>query len=218
MNNQSLQTLRLLVFGATGRTGRHVVNIALEKGCMVTAVARNPGALQIMHPSLTIIKGDVLQPATFASHITGKDAVISCTGTGSTKPTTVYSQGVQNILTAMHVAGVNRIMCISADAVVINPKLPLIYKFFAKYILQKILKNPFADLLLMEKILERSNTNWTVVRPPQLTNKPLTGKYRYAINGYMKRSLRTSRANVAHFFVNNILNEETFKAFAEVAE
>jgi len=210
--------MHIIVFGATGRTGRHVLHLALDKGYRVTAIARNPAALQITHPLLTIIKGDVLQQESFAPYMQNKDAVISCTGTYSGRPTKIYSQGIQNILAAMQAAGVKRIMAISADAVVINPNLPLLYKFVAKYILWRILKHPFTDLLLMEKILEHSNTDWTVVRPPQLTNKPLTGKYRYMVNGFMKRCLRISRANVAHFFVNNILNKETYKAIAEVAE
>lgn len=210
--------MHIIIFGATGRTGRHVLNQALDKGYHVTAVARNPALLQINHPLLRVIKGDVLQPETFANYLHGKDAVISCTGTDSGKPTKIYSQGIQNILAAMQAAGVKRVMAISADAVVINPNLPLLYKFVAKYILWRILKNPFNDLLLMEKILEHSDADWTVVRPPQLTNKPLTGNYRFAINGFLKRCLRISRANVAHFFVSNILNTATYKGIVEVAE
>ncbi|HWB26493.1 MAG TPA: SDR family oxidoreductase [Chitinophagaceae bacterium] len=210
--------MHIIIFGGTGRTGIHVIRLALEKGYHVTAVARNPAALQLTHPLLTVVKGDVLQPETYAAQMYGQDAVISCTGTESSKPTKLYSQGVQNILAAMHAAGIKRIMCISADAVVINPKLPLLYRFVAKNILWRLLKNPFTDLLLMEKILEHSDTEWTVVRPPQLTNKPLTGKYRFIVNGFLERSLRISRANVAHFFVNNILNTVTYRAIAEVAE
>lgn len=218
MDNHSSPTLHILLFGGTGRTGRHVINLALDRGYAVTVVARNPAALQLTHTLLNVVKGDILQPETFAEYMAGKDAVISCTGTDSGKPTKIYSQGVQNILKAMQAAGVKRIMCISADAVVINPKLPFIYKLVAKYVLWKILKNPFTDLLLMEKILEHSNTDWTVVRPPQLTNKPFTGKYRVAINSYLEKCLRISRANVAHFFVNNITNAATYKSVAEIAE
>jgi len=103
MNNQIHPNgQHIVVFGGTGRTGRHVITQALDNGYYVTAIARNPAAVNTTHPWLTVVKGDILQAASFAEHMQGRHAVISCTGTESGKPTKLYSQGVQNILAAMH--------------------------------------------------------------------------------------------------------------------
>jgi putative NADH-flavin reductase len=145
---------KIIVFGATGGTGKHVIEQALRKGHWVTAVVRNTTALAIQHERLEIVKGDVFQPHAFKSAITGKDVVISCLGIHKREPTTVYSEGVSNILRVMQEAGVQRIICLSAIAVVVPPKSSFMMKFVAKNILQKIFKHSYADMLIMEKILE----------------------------------------------------------------
>ena len=86
---------KIIVFGATGGTGKLVVQQALQAGYFVTVVVRNPAAFTIQHPQLEIIKGDVFQPPTFENAIKGKDAVISCLGIARNEPTTVYSEGIK---------------------------------------------------------------------------------------------------------------------------
>jgi putative NADH-flavin reductase len=86
---------QILVFGATVGTGKELVKLALDKGFEVSAVIRKPDGFDMKHKHLKIVKGDVMLPATFANEIHGKEAVISCLGTGSsTKQTTVYSKGI----------------------------------------------------------------------------------------------------------------------------
>ncbi len=69
----------------------------------------------------------------------------------------------------------------------------------------------------MEKLVKGSDTDWTIMRPPRLTNKPLTGHYRIAINSFLKNCLTISRADLAHFMVNNITNDATYKTTIEIA-
>lgn len=94
---------QILVFGATWGTGKELVKLALDKEFEVSVVIRNPDPFDKKHNHLKIIKGDVLLPATFVNEIHGKEAVISCLGTdSSTKQTTVYSKGIQNIISEMN--------------------------------------------------------------------------------------------------------------------
>jgi NAD(P)-dependent dehydrogenase (short-subunit alcohol dehydrogenase family) len=83
--------MNLIVFGATGGTGRQVVAQALTAGHAVTAVARRPDALAIRHDRLAVLHGDVLEPATLAQPLAGQDAVVSALGVRSRAPTTVFS-------------------------------------------------------------------------------------------------------------------------------
>lgn len=208
----------IIVFGATGGSGRETVKQAIEKGYMVTAVARNPGALQIRHPHLEIVKGDVLDPLTFEKKIFGKDAVISCLGFGtSLKPTTVYSTGIRNIISAMKKADVERLVCVSAGALETNKEMGFFIRSLAKWVLQNILKNPYADMRMMEKILETSSLDWTIVRPGRLTNKPITGKYRIGIHSHLRRPWSIARADLASFMLGSLENLETFKSKVEIA-
>src|SRR5438105_13967140 len=113
---------KIIVFGATGGTGKLVVERALQEGHQVTVVVRNPEAISIHHDRLEIIKVDVFQPHTFEKAIAGKDSVISCLGIQKREPTTVYSEGVRNIMEAMQKENVNRFICLSAGAVIVPPK------------------------------------------------------------------------------------------------
>ena len=209
---------KIIVFGATGGTGRQVVEQALQAGHLVTIVVRNPEGFPIVNPKLEIIKGDVLQSLTFQNALNEKDAVISCLGSKAGKPTTVYSEGVSNITAAMRKAGVKRIMAISAGAVIVPPKASVFIKFLTKNILQRIFKDMYVDMLAMEKLLAESGLDWTVVRPPRLTNGKRTGKYRVAINEPLNNPSKISRANLADYIVNHLMDEYTFKAIAEVGD
>jgi putative NADH-flavin reductase len=74
----------------------------------------------------------------------------------------------------------------------------------------------YADLKGMEQLVKESGIDWTIMRPPRLTDKPATGHYRFAINHFLKNCLNISRADVAHFMLNNITNEATYKATIEI--
>lgn len=209
---------KLLVFGATGGTGREVVKQALNRGYEVTVIVRNPSSFNIQHPHLHIVQGNVLQPSTLAGSMRGIDAVISCLGVGSsTQPTTLYSGGIKNIITAMQMADVQRLICISAGALYVNDQMGFFTKILTKLVLQKILRNMYADMRLMEHIVEESKLNWTIVRPPMLKDKPFTGVYRTAITGHIKHPFSIARADLADFMLNIITNSKTFGAKAELS-
>lgn len=218
---QAIRPLNILIVGANGGTGKEAVTIALQEGHRVTALLRNPANLSLTHPHLEVVQGDIMQPETFARYLKNKDAVISAIGVKgglfSDKPTTLYSQGNANLLQAMKKSGVNRVFFISASAIEISPVIPFFVQLVAKYLIQKLLRHMYHDIRLMEKLVKESDVNWTIMRPPQLTNKPATGEYRIAIDHFLKNCLKISRADLAHFMINNVLNEATYKTTIEIA-
>jgi putative NADH-flavin reductase len=218
---QSPKPCKLLIIGANGGIGKQAVLLALEMGHHVTALVRDPAKLQLQHPNLEIVKGDVLKAGTFEKHLNDKNAVISALGVSggvfSDKPTTTYSQGNANLLHAMDKAGVTRAFFISASALEISPVLPFYVRFAAKYILQKLLKHMYADLRIMENLVKASDMDWTIMRPPRLTDGATTGQYRISINDFLKNGLSISRADVAHYMLNNLDNKESYNATVEVA-
>ncbi|MHA4811207.1 NAD(P)-dependent oxidoreductase [Flavitalea flava] len=208
---------KIIVFGATGGTGKLVVEQALQAGHQVTVVVRDPDKLAIRHQQLKIIKGDVFQQNSFGDAIKGQDAVVSCLGVRKIGPTTVYSEGIRNIMEAMQEANIKRLICLSAGAVIVPPKSSLLIKFVTKNILQKIFRSPYADMLIMEKILLESNLSWTVIRAPWLRDTKHTGKYRTAINEHLRNLSKISRADLADYIVNHLTDEKTFKAKLEIS-
>ena len=207
----------ILVFGATGGTGKQLVEQALQAGHQVAVVVRNPDVFSVQHKNLEIIKGDVLQPLTFSNAVKGKDVVISCLGVQHKKLTTVYSEGAGNIIQVMRQENVNRIICLSAGAVIVPPNSSLFLKFITKNILQRLFKYMYADMLIMEDVLRKSNLNWTVVRPPWLRDSKLTSKYRTAINEHLSNPSKISRADLAHYIITHLTDEKAFKALIEIS-
>ncbi|MBS1664086.1 MAG: NAD(P)H-binding protein [Bacteroidetes bacterium] len=213
--------LHILIIGAAGGIGRQAVDLALQQGHHVTALLRHPNKLPLAHPNLKIIQGDILQPHTYKDHLPNTDLVISAIGTsGATffndKPTTLYSEGNAALLAAMEPTTSSRVFFISASALDISPVLPWYARLAAKYIVQKLLKHMYADLRKMEQNIKASPLDWTIIRPPRLTDSPVTGHYRFAINSFLTNALKISRADTAHFILNNVSNESTYKSTIEI--
>jgi putative NADH-flavin reductase len=217
---QTSSNYSVLIIGANGGIGRQAVEIALAAGHHVTALLRQPANLTLTHPNLEKVQGDVMHPETFERYIQDQDVVISALGVKGglmgDKPTTLYSRGNANLVQVMQRKGIRRAYFISASAIEISPVLPFYVRFAAKYILQRLLRHMYADQREMERLVKESNLDWTIIRPPRLTNKPVTGKYRFSINSFLKNSMVISRADVAHFMINNISDTAIYQATVEI--
>lgn len=208
---------KIIVFGATGGTGKQVVEQALQNGNHVIAIVRNYEVFNISHSNLKILKGDVLEPNTFQDEMKDIDTVISCLGIPKVQPTTLYSESMQNIINAMLKSSVNRIICISSGAIDIPPKSSFIMTFLLKNVLQRIYKPVYADMKLMENKLENSNLNYTIVRAPKLTDGKKTGKYREVTQQPLRKIPTIARADLADFMLKIINEPKSYQSIIEVA-
>jgi uncharacterized protein YbjT (DUF2867 family) len=189
--------MRILIFGATGGTGRYVVSQGLEQGRQVTAFARNQATLTAKHPNLTIVEGGLSDHNAITHALNGVNAVISVLGNSTRKalfkPNNVISQNLPNIISAMQQGKVERLLFVSSFGV--NAKI-----FWPeKLLLRTLFRNLFADLPVQEKLIKESGLNWTIVRPARLTNGPKTGECRSGENIYIHPFSSISRADVADF-------------------
>jgi len=169
--------MHITVFGANGGTGKQVVEQALAAGHRVRAVVRDPKTLDLEHEDLEIVRGDVLDPSTI--DVAG-EAVVSCIGARTRKAGSIASRGTANILEAMKREGVKRVVVISAAPL---GEAEGIFQRVAFRILWSLLRDVYDDLRRMESVLMVSDAEWTILRPPRLTDGPLTAKYRTAIDG-----------------------------------
>lgn len=220
--------MKLTIFAATGGIGRLLVEQAVAAGHEVTAVARHPQGLPA---GARIITADLARPerATLESAVAGADAVLSGLGQRSRADRGITSRGTRAIIRAMQAADVRRIVVVSAAPVgtVSSPGRPRPPKvdpgdgFFMRTVLSPaikvVLRDLYADLALMEDALRESGLDWTVVRPPQLTNTPLTGVYRTAYGRNLRRGLKISRADVAQLMLHALSQPETIGKVVGVA-
>jgi putative NADH-flavin reductase len=183
--------LKLVVLGATGATGLEVVRHATERGHSVTAFVRAPDRLTAVKKQIAVKNGNLLDSSQLAAAIEGHDAVISTFG-----PRLPVSKADANLLQrfataltrAMERTGVRRVIVESVAFLFKDSIIP------PAYLLGKLLfPSIVADSSAMERIFSESGVDWTMVRPPELTNKPYTGKYRVR-EGHLPPSASRSHA------------------------
>jgi putative NADH-flavin reductase len=209
--------VKIAVLGAAGGIGRHVVTQALEAGHSVTALLRDPGKLSLRDERLAIVRGDVLDGESVRSAIAGHDAVVSAMGVRDRAPTTLYSGGARNTLTAMTAEGIRRYVAISASGFHIDANDPFLLRYVGKPIVSLLLKNHYADLVRMETVIAQSDRDWTIVVPPRLTDGPRTGRYREAIDANVRNGQSISRADVADYIVKDLARAAPQRALAFIA-
>lgn len=195
--------MKLLIFGATGTVGQHVVTQALEDGHTVTAFARNPSRLGLQHPNLHLFPGDVFDRATVEAAVQGHDVVICTLGSGQKLSGTVRSDGTRNIIHAMQQTGVRRLIC---QTTLGAGESWGSLNFFWKYIMfGLILRNVFADHERQEQDVRASGLDWTIVRPGAFVEGDRTGNYRSGFPGTDRTSaLKISRPDVADFILKQV--------------
>jgi putative NADH-flavin reductase len=206
--------MKIVVFGANGGTGSHVVEQALTAGHQVTAVVRRPETVKHQHSNLTVLKGDVLDPASVVQAIQGQEAVISTLGITNGSGHTVHSQGVGNMIRAMQNGGVRRLICLSASG--LEPG-PLWQRVIAKPMLWYFLGDHYTDLVKMEEAVKQSGLDWTILRPPRLTDGPHTKHYEMGINQHLAKCWSITRADLADCMVTHLQDPKFNCATVEVA-
>lgn len=199
-NQKRAMQMNITVLGATGRIGEEVVRQALAAGHRVTAVVRNPARFGLRHAALdVVVVPGLTDPHLLRPVFEAGDVVISGVGPRGPNDGPVASTATRAILRAMEAGGVRRFVAVSA--VPVGP-VPDGEGFFNRSIflplIGTLLRGLYADLTAMEDEIRRSATEWTIVRPPKLVNRPLTGRYRRSIGGNVPRGYVISRANVAH--------------------
>ena len=194
--------MNILVLGATGPTGQHIVSQALEQGHDVTAFVRNPEKLSATNGRLHIVTGSVPDnPEAVAQAVRGKDAVISALGVGQTfKPRGLIARSASIIVSAMERQGVRRLIFISAAGVGHTYPLPLLLGLFTRTLLRWL----YADKQAGEALIAASQLDWTVVHPVILTHGVKTGRYRVGERVALDGARTISRADVAHFVLTQL--------------
>ncbi|MEP6565471.1 MAG: NAD(P)H-binding protein [Mesorhizobium sp.] len=201
--------MKLLIFGASGATGRALVSAALANGHAVTAFVRTPGKLAISHENLRVIAGDVADRQAVERAVAGHQAVFSCLGVGvPLKRDPAVVAGIGHIVDAMQRTGPARLIYLSFLGV--RDSRRHLGPLLGGIIVPLVLRHEVADHEAKENLIVQSSLDWTIVRPPKLINGAATGEFRHG-DGIRAASLlpTLARADVAAFMLGQI-NDTTY--------
>jgi putative NADH-flavin reductase len=199
-------TMKVAIFGATGMTGRFVLDEALARGHEVTVLVRDPDKLDIEHENLTTVTGDVLDPDAVEKAIIGQGAVVSVLGAGMRR-TTLRTDGHRTIVAAMQRQGVRRLVSMSIFGLGDSAqKLPLLWKLVVKPL---ILRNAYRDHAGQEAVVAASDLDWTLTRPVSLREVAPTGRFQDGPAAAMDDiTLKIGLADFARFTLDQLESDK----------
>jgi putative NADH-flavin reductase len=201
--------LKLFVIGATGGTGREVVQQALKRGHHVTAFVRSPEAVTLRHERLSVLKRNVTDENQLSEAMQNHDAVVSALGPRQVfKPSSLLHDSAVATTRGMRRSGVKQLLILSAAAHF--PGIP-------NRIVSFILRNHMRDSLAMEKVVQDSGLDWTIARPPRLTQEQYA-TYRSREGAAPKRGFSLSRKAVAAFTLDAIEQKKHFQKIVGIAK
>jgi putative NADH-flavin reductase len=224
--------MKLTIFGATGGIGAELFRQALAAGHEVTVAVRNADKLDARRNGTRVITTDLEdpEPRTLESSVAGADAVLSGVGPRPMAKAGVAEHGTRAIVGAMQTTGVRRIIVVSAAPIstMPSPGRPhppsrdpgegLFMRNLGTPLFKTLLRGRYTDLALMEDVLRASDLDWTIFRPPRLTNGRLTGAYRTAFGRNLRGGAFISRADVAHAMLAAVGREETIREEIGIAD
>jgi putative NADH-flavin reductase len=197
--------MKVVIFGATGRTGRLLVKGALARGHVVTAFVRAADKLGPLRDLVRVVQGDVLDGGAVSDAVDGQDAALVALGVAMKKrDPAVNAQGTLNVIRSMQRYGLRRLVVLSAGGAQQgpDPNLPWAFEHVVKPL---FLKHAFADLRRMETSVRQSELDWTIVRAAGgLTDGPARGGYRAEPGHSLPGARRIARADVAAFMLDEL--------------
>lgn len=204
--------MSVVVLGASGATGRHVVDVALHRGHHVTALVRRPSSLPLEEHLTERVWTDLADRATLVSAVTGADAVISTLGGAAKGRTSVCTDGIGSLAPAMSRAGVSRLVAVSAYGVAETHDRSLYSLAVWTGVADRM-----RDKETMETVITASDLDWTIVRPPALKNTPAVGRYEVGTDLPIRLWSSIGRADLAGFLVDEVVQPRFIRGFPRIA-
>jgi putative NADH-flavin reductase len=192
--------MKIIIFGATGRTGLPLVTQALEAGHEVTAFVRNPNKIQISHAKLRVVQGELDDPVGVEAAIAGQDAVLSALGPIPNGRKDIMRVAFTNIIAATQQTGIKRLISLTGAGVAQPGDEPKLINKFISLMLNLFSKDTIIDSSEHAHLVRASELEWTIVRVPMLTDSVRTGNIRVGMVG-INDGMRIARLDVAAFML-----------------
>ena len=196
--------MKVLVIGATGGTGRHLVRKLLERGHAVTALVRSPAAVTETSDRLNLIVGDARDPTAIDRAVVGQEAVVVAFAPRSLRKGDLQEVMMRNLIAAMKRHGVRRIVNLSAWGLNNDKAVPA-SPIFTYFIRPVFLRHVWADKQRSESLLTSSGLDYVNVQPGRLLDLPARGGLRASVDGKgLKPAM--NREDLAEFMVDQLVS------------
>ncbi len=193
--------MKIVILGATGPTGRILVEQALNEGHRVTAWVRDKTKLPVRNELLQIQEINILDESALSAALSGQDAVLSALGSGRDLHSDIISRTMPVLIRAMDRVKCRRLIFISSFGVGETKKQA---SFFSKLIFRLLLKDILNDKFKSDQMLRASDLDYTLVYPTSMTNGKKTNKYQVGTTVKISFLPRISRADVAGFMLKEL--------------
>jgi putative NADH-flavin reductase len=200
--------MNLLLIGATGRTGRHVLAQGAQRGHKVLALVREQSETKDLLGA-TIATGDPRSVKDIKRLLTDQDAVVSCLGQKTSDDKFLLEQSSASLIDALNQSKISRCLVVS-QGLLSASRSPLVA------LLRLILARHVTDSTAMERNIIASNLDWTIVRPPRLLDGGQQNGYSSALNSQPKTGSSMQRADLAAFILDAIEQQQFIKAIVGV--
>ena len=195
----------IAVLGATGRTGRILVQEALRRGHSVRALVRTERAGQDFPPGVTVIHGDATDEGSLQRLMEGADVVVSLLGGAKGSSPDLKVTSTRLALSLMQRKGVKRFLRLASAPLGVPGEgdEPTVGQRLQAGLVKLLAGSKANDELKASEDVRTSSVEWTLVRAPMLTDTPFPGTYQVGSLG-RKSGRRVSRATIAHFILDEL--------------
>ncbi len=200
--------MRLVVFGATGKTGHLLLGQALDAGNEVVAYVRNPSKLNASSERLKVVQGELQDERRIEGALEGADAVLSVLGPKGSSKSKPLTKGMEVIIAAMKKQGVRRIIITSTLSAKDPRDQPDLKAKVLVSIVRSAMRGAYEEIVGVARIVRESDLDWTIVRLTMLNNGASTGKVRVGYLGRGQVGSWVSRANVAEFMLKEVRDQD----------
>ena len=209
--------MKILLLGATGPTGRHLLDLLTGTDHEVVALVRDASRLGgLSHPRLHTMTGNATSPVAVARAMAGQDAVVSALGAGSSlRPDGLFEASATAFTEAAEVEGVDRLVWLSSFGVGTSYDEASVVQ---KGIYSTLLRSLYKDKAVADDLVRSSDLGWTIVQPTRLTDRPALGSYAAADSLPMKGNPTISRADVAHFMLTALEDRSWTRRTAVISD
>ena len=203
--------MKILSLGANGAVGQLALDDLLKANHEVTALVRNPSAMQRKHSRLTVVQGDPTNAAGLENVLAGQDVVLSTLGARTNKKTTLRADVARNLVAGMKKYGVRKLVWL--DAAGVGSSKEFVQRssyFFGRIIMPFFLNRMYEDAAVADDLIEKSGCKWVIVRPMSFTNGAKTGNISVITDMSLtvRLRLRIARADVAAFLVEQVVRDD----------
>ncbi|WFU13356.1 SDR family oxidoreductase (plasmid) [Rhizobium sp. CB3090] len=212
--------MKIALFGATGPTGKYIIEEGLRRGYELSAYTRDTAKLSDYASKIAIVTGDLKDREAIRRNIAGSDAVISALGPNGAKTQEALPvmNGLRNVISAMDELGVRRLVQVSTSSHR-DPQDSFDLKAKAMGMLIKLIaRGAYDDIKAIGALISGSGLDWTLVRLPFLKDGPANGGPAVGFYGKAKLGMKLSRGNLAKFLFDQVSSREFVRAAPGIAD